>query len=147
MKPATEPNNRAAEGVPMPVKYYAIDGYHGGKYGHMPPGAFQDILECLKRHPDWKLSLDIEPESWEELQRRDPRAYAQFYELLKDTSTCARLEIVAGTYAQPYAWLTDGESMIRHLKYGLSAIARHFPWIRVTTYAVQEPCWTSALWL
>ncbi len=129
----------------MPAKYYAIDGYHGGKYGHMPPGAFQDILECLKRHPDWKLSLDIEPESWAELQRRDPRVYAQFCELLKDTSIHARLEIVAGTYAQPYAWLTDGESIIRHLKYGLATIARHFPWIRVTTYAVQEPCWTSAM--
>ena len=47
----------------MSVDYYAVDGYHGGKYGHMPLGAFRDILQKLRENPDWKLSLDIEPVS------------------------------------------------------------------------------------
>lgn len=128
----------------MPVDYYAVDGYHGGKYGHMPLGAFRDILQKLRDQPHWKLSLDIEPVSWDELKLRDPATYAQLRQMILEAQN-PRLEIVAATYAQPYPWLTDGESFIRQMRGGLKKTAEHFPTLRVTTYAVQEPCWTSAL--
>ena len=126
-------------------RLYYVDGYHGGVRGHMPLGCWRDILETLKTNPDWKLCIDVEPISWEELQARDPAAYEELRELLKDTSVSARLEMVSGSYGQPYGWITDGESNIRHLTMGLEVMKKHFPWLRVTTYATQEPCWTSAL--
>ena len=51
----------------------------------MPLGCWRDILETLKTNPDWKLCIDVEPISWEELQARDPAAYEELRELLKDT--------------------------------------------------------------
>ncbi|MBE5768062.1 MAG: hypothetical protein E7333_00525 [Clostridiales bacterium] len=127
------------------IRYHAVDGYHGGTYGHMPLGSWRDILTCLKRCPDWKISLDIEPVSYDDLKLRDPAAYLELKEMLKDTSVNARLEIVAPTYAQPYPWITDGESLIRQLRFGHMKLAEHFPWIKPETYSVQEPCWTSAM--
>ncbi len=129
----------------MANQYYAVDGYHGGIYGHMPLGTWRDILEMLRSHPEWKISIDMEPVSWDALKRRDPAAYAELKEMLQDDGRQARIEIVAASYAQPYGWVTDGESAIRHLTYGKREIRKHFPWINVNTYAVQEPCWTSAM--
>ena len=123
-------------------KVYYMDGYHGGIRGHMPLGSWRDILDALARNPGWKLSIDVEPVSWDYLRERDPRAYDELCELLRDGS---RLEIVAGSYAQPYGWITDGESNIRHLILGRKIVKEHFPFVSVDTYAVQEPCWTSAL--
>ena len=127
------------------TKLYYIDGYHGGIRGHMPLGCWRDILEMLKTCPEWKLSIDVEPISWDFLQARDPAAYEELSELLRDQSIGSRLEMVSGSYAQPYGWITDGESNIRHLTMGIDTLKGHFPWIDVKTYAVQEPCWTSAL--
>ena len=50
---------------------YFVDGYHGGIRGHMPEGSWQDILSAMERWPEWKISLEIEPESWEYLRRND----------------------------------------------------------------------------
>lgn len=124
-------------------RLYYFDGYHGGIRGHMPLGAWRDIFEQMKVHPEWCLNIDVEPISWDYLQERDPEAYEEFVGWLKENSQ--RVEIVAGSYAQPYGWVTDGESNIRHLVLGRAVIRRHFPEITVDTYAVQEPCWTSAL--
>ena len=126
-------------------KIYYIDGYHGGIHGHMPPGCWRDIIEALKSYPEWKISLDIEAESWDYLQERDSMAYMEIREMLKDQSVASRLEMVAGSYGQPYGWVIDGESNIRHIQMGIAAIRKHFPWLEIKTYAVQEPCWTSAL--
>lgn len=124
---------------------YYVDGYHGGIRGHMPLGSWRDILEMLKTCPEWKLSIDVEPVSWDFLKSRDPGAYEELREMLRDQSVSSRLEMVAGSYAQPYGWITDGESNIRHLTVGIDTLKAHFPWIEVKTYAVQEPCWTSAM--
>lgn len=124
---------------------YYIDGYHGGIHGHMPLGCWRDVIEALHDHPEWKISLDIEPVSWDCLKERDPLSYMEISTMLKDQSVASRLEIVAGSFAQPYGWVVDGESNIRHIEMGMAAIRRHFPWIPIKTYAVQEPCWTSAL--
>ena len=125
--------------------FYFVDGYHGGTWGHMPPGAWRDIIEAMRRHPHWKISLDIEPVSWQTLKSEDPVSYSQLQELLRDSTPAARMEMVAASYAQPFAWAISGESNIRHLARGRELVAEHFPDLVVDTYAVQEPCWTSAM--
>jgi alpha-mannosidase len=130
--------------APVPTVFY-VDGYHGGSRGHMPPGSWRNILEALQTWPEWKLSLDIEPNSWEVLRREDPEAYRELQGYLADTRVNARVTLVGGTFAQPYGWAISGESNIRQLKYGLHRIHEHFPSAVVNVYAVQEPCWASCL--
>lgn len=127
-----------------PTLYY-VDGYHGGSRGHMPAGAWRDVLNALRSLPEWKISLDIEPASWDDLRREDPQAYREFQRLLSDTSVKARVEIVNGTFSQPFGWAQGGESNIRQLLRGREVILEHFRHAVIDTYAVQEPCWASCL--
>jgi alpha-mannosidase len=134
----------APDAAGIPTLYY-MDGYHGGVRGHMPEGCWRDILSAMREFPDWKISLDVEASSWEVLRRQDPQAYEELAAYLKDRSSHARVEMVAGTFAQPYGWAISGESNIRQLQRGLQVIQQQFPGIKVLTYAVQEPCWASCL--
>jgi alpha-mannosidase len=127
-----------------PTLYFA-DGYHGGVKGHMPAGSWRDILNTMRAVPHWKLCLDIEPASWDVLLRDDPEAYYELKSYLDQPDLDARIEMVAGTFSQPYGWAISGESNIRQLTRGAAIIRRHFPQTRLITYAVQEPCWSSAL--
>lgn len=142
------PNATGYEEVPGiagdPVLFF-VDGYHGGVWGHMPLGAWSDILDALDRHPEWKVSLDIEPASWDAVQTTDPISYNRIRRYLEHSGYDARIEVLAGSYAQPFAWAIGGESNIRHLTRGLELLACHFPGLVVDTYAVQEPCWTSCM--
>jgi alpha-mannosidase len=122
-----------------------MDGYHGGIKGHMPDGSWRDILNALIRFPEWKLSLDIEPSSWEVLRREDPQAFTELGHYLADQSRDRRVEMVGGTFAQPYGWAVCGESNIRQMQRGLQVIHQQYPSAAVMTYAVQEPCWASCL--
>jgi Alpha-mannosidase len=123
-------------------KAYFVDGYHGGIKGHMPLGSWADVIRRLEQNPGWKLCLDIEPISWEVLRRTDPRSYEAIKRHLLDDA--GRVEMVAGSYAQPYGWVIGGESNIRHLIRGQEIVQEHFPGIIVDTYATQEPCWSSS---
>jgi alpha-mannosidase len=126
-------------------KLYFVDGYHGGIRGHMPEGSWQDILHTLEVYSDWKISLEIEPESWEYLRINDYKTYHKLQTMLEDPVTAKRLEFISGSYAQPFCWAVNGESNIRQLLNGMEVIKRHFPDIVIDTYAVQEPCFTSSL--
>ena len=45
---------------------YFVDGYHGGIYGHYPvKWKTQFIVDQLSMHPDWRICLEIEPETWD----------------------------------------------------------------------------------
>jgi alpha-mannosidase len=135
---------QTAESASTPTLYY-VDGYHGGSRGHMPAGSWRDILNALRSIPQWKLSFDIEPASWDDLRREDPQAYEELRRLFEDQSVDSRLEICNGTFAQPFGWAQGGESNIRQLIHGRDVILRHFPQAVIQTYAVQEPCWSSCL--
>ncbi len=138
------PFARAATESAVPTVYF-VDGYHGGVKGHMPPGSWRDILNALRDNPQWKLCLDIEPASWDVLRREDPRAYRELKTYLTHQAVDARIEMVAGTFSQPYGWAVCGESNIRQLLLGRKIIREHFPDTYLGTYAVQEPCWASCL--
>jgi len=124
---------------------YFVDGYHGGVRGHMPAGAWRDIVTRLQSTPDWKLCLDIEPASWTRLAEDDPDAFVLLKRFLTAAKTPGRVEMVGGTFAQPYGWAMTGESNIRQLVRGLQVIRESFPGLAVNTYAMQEPCWASCL--
>src|SRR5262245_36364709 len=70
---------------------YFVDGYHGGVRGHMPRGAWRDILNVMREIPQWKLCLDIEPESWDVLRRDDPQAYFELKPYLDHTPSDFRV--------------------------------------------------------
>ena len=69
---------------------YFVDGYHGGVEGHMPDGAFEDILDALERLPEWKVSFEVEPESWNDLKRKDPTGYRRLKAFIENEKTAGR---------------------------------------------------------
>lgn len=121
---------------------YFVDGYHGGIYGHYPvEWKTQFIVDQLSAHPDWRICLEIEPETWDTVQVRTPEAYRNF----KRIAASDKVEFTNPTYAQPYCYNISGESLIRQFQYGIRKIHAHFPQVVFTTYSVEEPCFTSSL--
>lgn len=121
---------------------YFVDGYHGGIYGHYPvEWKTRFIVDQLQKNPDWKIGLEIEPETWDTVRARTPEAYHDFARILGG----GRVEFTNPTYAQPYCYNISGESLIRQFAYGIEKIKSHFPEAEFNTYAVEEPCFTSCL--
>lgn len=121
---------------------YFVDGYHGGVYGHYPlEWKTRFIVEKMEQHPEWRISLEIEPETWDSVAVHTPVDYRRMQELVKSP----RVEFTNPTYAQPYCYNISGESLIRQFQYGIRKIREHFPDVEHLTYAVEEPCFTSAL--
>jgi len=120
-----------------------VDGFHGGVEGHYPRGTTRFIVDTMRKHPEWKLCLEIEPATWQSERARDAVAYQDFKQLLAESPD--RVEFVSGAYGQSYFWNVDGESLIRHFTYGIEEIHKHFPNVRIKTYASEEPCWTSCM--
>ena len=133
-----------ADDAAVPTVYF-VDGYHGGIRGHMKLGCWRDILDRMREFTAWKVSLDIEPDSYRYVRQRDPEAFHELTQHLNDAGPAAHMEICGGTYAQPFAWLFSGESLIRQLATGLQVLREQFPKVKVETYAGQEPCFTSAM--
>src|SRR6185369_15860736 len=52
---------------------YFVDGYHGGVYGHYPESFTKFIVDSLRKNPAWKISLEIEPETWDVGQTNAPQ--------------------------------------------------------------------------
>jgi len=124
---------------------YFIDGYHGGVWGHYPEKYTSYIVEQLQKHPEWKINLEIEPETWDRAERIDQEAYLKFKEIFSDQSSKGRIEYVNPSYGQSYLFNTSGESIIRQFYYGIKKLDQHFPDAVYTTYSSEEPCFTSAL--
>jgi len=120
---------------------YFADGFHGGIYGHYPLWHTQFMVEKLNEYPDWKINLEIEPETWDSVQVYTPEAYLQWQKLADNP----RVEWTNPAYAQSYCFNISGESIIRQFEYGIRKIKQHFPKVSFYTYAVEEPCFTSAL--
>lgn len=124
-------------------KAFFADGFHGGVYGHYPlktyTGWLVDQMEAL---PAWAVNLELEPETWDSVRVHAPLDYARFK---KDWALSPRVEFTNPTYAQPYMYNISGESILRQFVYGMDKLWQHFPGLRFDTYAVEEPCFTSAL--
>ena len=58
---------------------YFADGFHGGVYGHYPLDTYTDyMMDQLERHPNWRIGLEIEPETWDSVKVRTPEAYRRW---------------------------------------------------------------------
>ena len=126
-------------------KAYFIDGYHGGVYGGYPDTFTRFMVDMLKKHQDWKINIEIEPETWDKAQKTDLAAYNEFKALAADQSANGRIEFINPAYAQSYLYNISGESIIRQFGYGIEKIRTHFPGAVFTTYSSEEPCFTTAL--
>jgi alpha-mannosidase len=123
-------------------KAYFTDGFHGGIYGHYPvEWKTKYMTDLLSAHPEWRMCLEIEPETWDTVAVRTPKDYENFRKIATDK----RVEFTNPTYAQPYLYNISGESIIRQFAYGIRSIRRHFPEVEFVTYSVEEPCFTSSL--
>lgn len=124
---------------------YFVDGYHGGVYGHYPKQYTAFINDMLEKHPEWRINLEIEPETWDTVARYEPENFERFRHWMADQSNQGRVEYVNPAYGQPYFYNISGESMIRQFRYGIRKLKTFFPSIRFTSYSTEEPCFTSAL--
>ncbi len=123
-------------------KNYFADGYHGGIYGHYPVAwKTQFIVDRMSQCPEWKLGLEIEPETWDSVKVHTPEAYAAFHALMAS----GRMDYTNPTYGQPYCYNISGESLIRQFQFGIAKLRTHFPEIDFTVYSSEEPCFTSCL--
>ena len=121
---------------------YFVDGYHGGIYGHYPvEWQTRFMTDKLHAFPEWRICLEIEPETWDTVRVRTPKDYRKFQHTVKDP----RVEFTNPTYAQPYCYNISGESIIRQFEYGIKKIRSHFPEVSFTTYSAEKPCFTSCL--
>ncbi|OOQ56821.1 glycoside hydrolase family 38 C-terminal domain-containing protein [Mucilaginibacter pedocola] len=124
---------------------YYIDGYHGGIWGHYPDWNTRFMADMLKKNPNWKINIELEPETWARAKAVDPTAYADFKALFADQSLNTRIEYVNPAYAQSYNYNISGESIIRQFSYGMKMVKAHFPEAVFSSYSSEEPCFTSAL--
>ena len=121
---------------------YFADGFHGGVYGHYPLDSYTDyMMGQLERHPNWRIGLELEPETWDSVKVRTPEAYQRWQQVV----VSPQVEYTNPAYAQPYMYNILGESIIRQLQYGMRKLHEHFPTMTFTTYATEEPCFTSCL--
>jgi len=119
-----------------------VDGYHGGIYGHYPVEWYtRFIVDRLTDNPQWCISMEIEPETWDSVRLRTPDSYHALAGLVAGR----RIEFTNPTYAQPYLYNITGESIIRQFAYGIRKLRSHFPNARMFTYSSEEPCFTSCL--
>ena len=138
---AQEPLQAQAPAQPA----YFIDGYHGGIYGHIPQWQTKFMVDKLHEFPDWKINLELEPESWDSIAIEHPDDYAAFKDCIADQSANGRVEYVNPAYGQSYLYNISGESIIRQFYYGMRKLRQHFPNVVFSTYSSEEPCFTSAL--
>jgi len=125
---------------------YFIDGFHGGIWGHYPDWNTRFMADQVKSHPNWRINLEIEPETWDDTKVKDSAAYNDFRALFADQSASTeRIEYVNPDYAQSYLFDVEGESIIRQFYYGIKMVRRHFPTAVFPAYSSEEPCFTSAL--
>lgn len=124
---------------------YFVDGFHGGIWGHYPEGYTSYMLSLLDEHPEWKLNLEIEPETWDRARRIDTASYSRMARYLNTPSSENPVEYVNPSYGQSYFYNISGESVIRQFSYGIEMLKEHFPGIAFKTYSTEEPCFTSAL--
>lgn len=122
---------------------YFVEGFHGGVYGHYPLKTYTTyMMDLHDQYKDWKFSLEIEPETWDSVKVADPSGFARLKEAIADGR---RVEYTNPSYAQPYCYNISGESLIRQFEYGIKSMEKNFPGIKFYSYAVEEPCFTSAL--
>ncbi len=118
--------------VAMPEKLYFVDGYHGGAifwdWLILPGGGLwrtynwplcvRPVIKRALHDSRFKVVLDFDAYTYEWMAKHDSHATS----LLRSALEAGALEIVNGTYGQPFGCAESGESFIRQLELGNRAI-------------------------
>jgi len=83
----------------------------------------QSAAEWLDRYPGFKIGLDNEAYTYDELARRDPKLLERIRGYLKRYP--GRFGIGTCTYGQPLSVFINEESNVRQIQYALEADRRH----------------------
>ncbi len=86
-----------------------VDGFHGGVEGHYPRGTTRFIVDTMRKHPRWKICLEIEPATWQSERAQDAVAYQDFKQLLADFPD--RVEFVSGITVNPTSGMLTGRAL------------------------------------
>ncbi len=114
------------------LRLYFVDGYHGGvifwDWLIVPGGGLWHVYNwplCVKpvikralRDSRFKVVLDFDSYTYEWMKKYDQKAA----NLVRDAFDNGVLEVVNGTYGQPFGCAESGESFIRQLELGNKAI-------------------------
>ena len=58
---------------------YFVDGFHGGVYGHYPMKTYTKYMsDLLEQNPEWRMCIEIEPETWDTVKVVTPADYNHF---------------------------------------------------------------------
>ncbi len=118
--------------VSVPEKLYFVDGYHGGvifwDWLILPGGGLwrtynwplcvRPVIKRALHDSRFKVVLDFDAYTYEWMAKHDSHATS----LLRSALDASVLEIVNGTYGQPFGCAESGESFIRQLELGNRAI-------------------------
>ena len=119
-----------ADALDQPV--FVIDAYRGGitfwDWLILPDGGFwyaflwplvgETVLQRLKEIPRLCAVFELDGHTIKEMAETSPGAISQ----IRESIASGRMEIVNGAYVRPLAQGISGESSIRQLHYGMSAI-------------------------
>ena len=129
---------------------FLIDTIHAGSMlsdtGYFEFDWPQKTAEFLSNMTSWaerrnfKFCVDFGAGAMEHFFMRYPKLKAR----MAATAKAGTIEIVNGTYSQPYPLLYSNESMLRQFSYGKAEVKSLFG-VEVKTYACQEFEFTSSL--
>ncbi|HPN92182.1 MAG TPA: hypothetical protein PLC73_05220 [Rectinema sp.] len=140
--------------VAVPEKLYFVDGYHGGAifwdWLILPGGGLwrtynwplcvRPVIKRALHDSRFKVVLDFDAYTYEWMADHDSHATS----LLRSALDASALEIVNGTYGQPFGCAESGESFIRQLELGNRAIEAAFGTTPEVFYS-QEPTYFAQL--
>ena len=145
--------SKSATATPV-TELYFVDGYHGGvifwDWLILPGGGLwkaynwplciRPVVKKTLRDERRKIVLDFDAYTYEWMTSNQPGAVR----LLCKALTAKKLELVNGSYAQPFGFAESGESFMRQLEYGQKAMLAAFGTVSKTFWS-QEPSYFGQL--
>jgi len=134
------------------MRLYFAEGYHGGavamgrwgekgfhqcplwEFGtYVPRWLREHLFRRIDTFPEYKAALEIEAVTFEYWEQHDP----ELVDEIRQRIELGQLEIVDGTYSQPYGHVLGHESIARQFLYGQEILER-LTGSRATTLSCQE---------
>ncbi len=132
---------------------YLMDGYHGGipfwDWLLLPRGGFWnkllwpavgEVIVRRAREMGLPAVLEIDGYTFPVMATDQPQELAR----LREAASAGTIELVNGTYTQPFLRSLSGEAIIRQFTHGQAAIEGALG-VEVSSYASQEPCFCAQL--
>jgi hypothetical protein len=124
-----------ADGENAPI--YFSTGYHDGFVKPLVKHTKTMDIEMQRirsgKFPNYASTWEIGGSCWVSMETNDPGYNESLKPFLKEGS----IEIVGGTWCEPFNLLINGESVMRQFLYGTEAIEKHLD-TKVTIYSNQE---------